>query len=212
MVGLNLPASVLASLPPSPYPQTLLPLLLALSASPYTPTPHLQALTKPLCSLCFLLPAPNPATALSFLGDALLIATPADSTRFKLGMLSFAGAHIAYTARFLTSSNAAVDWRVFGAVVAAVGVGHGALEKWGLKEVGEMKGLVRAYAGVIAAMVGVASGTGGGARVLGAWAFLLSDVCVAWDCFGGGGERGRRAVRVGGWWLYFWAQMVLGTA
>jgi uncharacterized membrane protein YhhN len=116
---------------------------------------------------------------LSWFGDAFLIGT--SQHWFLLGLASFLGAHVAYTAAFVT---AGLDrrWLLVAAVpVAAIASGVLLWLEPGLPR--ELAWPVRAYTAVISLMVVAAFGTlGAGATPLiavGACLFFLSDLSVA---------------------------------
>lgn len=161
------------------------------------------------------------------------------STSFKLGIVAFAGAHIAYILAFLRDTDN-VSWSSLAfTFVASMAAG-----KWlgaiypaakpslssnllNLSISGEMRPLVSIYATIISSMLAVAAATTAPAssttwphqRLLGAGMFVLSDLFVAHDAFGKSdlpkgadkaGIRRRSWPKLAlGWGLYFWAQMLL---
>ncbi|KAF4613813.1 hypothetical protein D9613_007708 [Agrocybe pediades] len=181
----------------------------------------------------------------SVVGDILLIPSAEDyfkpssdkatgkegeSPRFKAGTLSFALAHIAYTASFLYDSTSAGAFRKTDFLVALT---SGALLTYWLGIIQKtppkdawfnvpkgMRGLVTTYVSIIMVMVATATATDRGLqRTIGAWTFMISDLFVAADVFGvrkqEDGQRGksrqgwrRRAV---GWVAYFGAQLLLAA-
>lgn len=161
------------------------------------------------------------------------------STSFKLGILAFAGAHIAYILAFLRNADA-VSWP---SLVSTFAVSM-ALAKWlgaiypaprpapwnnilNLSIAGEMRPLVSVYATIISSMLAVAAATTAPAsstawprqRLLGAAMFVISDLFVAKDAFGGSkalsgaekaGIRRRTWPKIAlAWGLYFGGQMIL---
>jgi uncharacterized membrane protein YhhN len=161
------------------------------------------------------------------------------STSFKLGILAFAGAHIAYILAFLQNADK-ISWPSLVSTFAA----SMAAAKWlgaiypaprpspwnnllNLLISGEMRPLVSAYATIISAMLAVSAATIAPApstiwprqRLLGAAMFIVSDLFVAKDAFGNSGVvSGAEKTRIRrrswlklavGWGLYFWGQMVL---
>lgn len=185
----------------------------------------------------------------SLIGDVCLV--PARSTyhksapkgderkptnAFKLGVLSFAGAHVAYMAAFLKHTTS-ISWPIFTSVflgnmlfAKSLGViypapsstrlsGRGGFGNMlNLKVDGEMRPLVAGYAVIISGMLAAAASTEApGAvwplqRIVGAGMFVISDLFVAQDAFGVKDAEGKpqRWYRLAvGWGLYFWGQMVL---
>lgn len=163
---------------------------------------------------------------------------PTTSTSFKLGILAFACAHVAYIIAILQETNELSRVQFLGTFVATIvttkllGVIYPAptTSTWsnilGLTIVGEMRPLVFAYVIVISAMLAVSASTAPPSSstcspyqwVLGAALFVVSDVFVAIDAFGrsdmysgekvGQGKR-RWPRKAVGWALYFWGQMLL---
>ncbi|KAK2731026.1 hypothetical protein FQN55_005263 [Onygenales sp. PD_40] len=153
------------------------------------------------------------------------------SNSFKLGVVSFAAAHVAYILAFLAKNQrpTGFSWSAFGVTMVL----QTALTKWlgvvypddkgrdglssnvldvAMEE--EMKPLVFGYSLIISGMMAVAnatagSGAAGKQRLIGAVMFVISDIFVAKDAFGKQrGNPGLVAPAVG-YGLYFWAQMVL---
>lgn len=161
------------------------------------------------------------------------------SNSFKLGVLAFAGAHVAYIIAFLKHAEL-VSWSpLIGTFVATMALskplgviypGNGP-SPWNnilnLTISGEMRPLVSIYAVIIGSMLAVSAATTSPdsstafprQRLLGAIMFVLSDIFVAKDAFGNWDvpKDGRKA-GMGRHWLpkvavgyglYFWGQMVL---
>lgn len=161
------------------------------------------------------------------------------STSFKLGILAFAGAHIAYILAFLRNADR-ISWPSLVSTFAA----SMAAAKWlgaiypaprpspwnnilNLSISREMRPLVFAYATIISSMLAVSAATTVPAssttwprqRLLGAGMFVISDLFVAKDAFGNSDvPRGAEKARIRrhswpkialGWGLYFWGQMIL---
>ncbi|KFY43619.1 hypothetical protein V494_01891 [Pseudogymnoascus sp. VKM F-4513 (FW-928)] len=160
------------------------------------------------------------------------------STSFKLGILAFAGAHIAYILAFLRNADEVSQSTLVVTFVASMAAGKwlGAIypgqasTQWSnvlnLSIAGEMRPLVSVYATIISSMLAVAAATSAPAsaswprqRLLGAIMFVLSDLFVAADAFGDSGTargvkkatiRRNSVIKIAvGWGLYFWAQMIL---
>ncbi|OBT68297.1 hypothetical protein VE03_02230 [Pseudogymnoascus sp. 23342-1-I1] len=160
------------------------------------------------------------------------------STSFKLGILAFAGAHIAYIFAFLRNADEISKSTLVITFVASMAAGKwlGAIypgptsTQWSnvlnLSITGEMRPLVSVYATIISSMLAVAAATAAPAssnwprqRLLGAIMFVLSDLFVAADAFGDSGVgrgvkkatvRRNSVIKIAvGWGLYFWAQMIL---
>jgi uncharacterized membrane protein YhhN len=187
----------------------------------------------------------------SLLGDLFLVPSPSQyhkpapkgtkrqpTNAFKLGVLAFAGAHVAYIAAFLKHTSS-ISWPTFIGTFAAnmlfaraLGViyppstllGNDCGNYLHLDINGEMRPLVTGYAGIISAMLAAAASTAapGAAwapqRLFGAALFVISDLFVAKDAFGvkGQGAGGVYEAKPHKWWklatgwgLYFWGQMVL---
>jgi uncharacterized membrane protein YhhN len=159
---------------------------------------------------------------------------PEISTSFKLGVLAFAAAHVAYILAFLRDADE-VSWPPLvgtftATLVAAKWLGaiypaHGP-SGWGnildLSISGEMRPLVCIYATIISGMVAVSAATVPASatslpcqRLLGAVMFAISDLFVATDAFGAPlgtkvGVRRRSWPRIAlGYGLYFWGPIVL---
>ena len=140
-------------------------------------------------------------------GDVLLI--PKSDRAFLAGLASFLLGHVAYAVAFAIRGVELV-WTlstllVLGGVAALVG-------RWLLPHVrASMKKPVLAYMTVITAMVALSVGTvahGGNALVfVGAFAFYLSDLCVARERF----VRPGLVNKALGLPLYFGAQLVLAS-
>jgi uncharacterized membrane protein YhhN len=175
-------------------------------------------LWKPLAAACFLWAAlawDAPATpygrwiflglALSACGDVLLI--PRREQTFRLGLVAFLCAHLAYSAAFLTWP---VDPFDLLPALPVTGVGVWLVWRWLAPHLPARERMpVGAYFAVIAAMVVLAQGAGAAGApltaVAGALAFMASDVSVARDRFVAPGF-----VNVAwGLPLYFAAQLVL---
>ncbi|KFY37770.1 hypothetical protein V495_06972 [Pseudogymnoascus sp. VKM F-4514 (FW-929)] len=125
------------------------------------------------------------------------------STSFKLGILAFAGAHIAYIIAFLRNTDEVSQSTLVITFAASMAAGKwlGAIypgptsTSWSnflnLSIAGEMRPLVSVYATIISSMLAVAAATTAPAsfgwprqRLLGAIMFVLSDLFVATDAFG----------------------------
>jgi len=146
--------------------------------------------------------------ALSWLGDLAL--TFRGARAFLLGLSAFALAHVAYAAAFLLRG---VSIPVV--VTAGVMIGIAAMVLWQRFRAGidpSLRGPVAGYIVLIGTMTATAAGTtamAGDARiVVGAVAFLLSDVAVASDRFLPSG----RPARVWGLPLYYLGQVLLALA
>lgn len=160
------------------------------------------------------------------------------STSFKLGILAFAGAHIAYILAFLRNADEVSQPTLVITFMASMAAGKwlGAIypgstsTQWSnllnLSIVGEMRPLVSVYATIISSMLAVAAATAAPAssnwprqRLLGAIMFVLSDLFVAVGAFGDSDTargvkkatvRRNSVIKIAvGWGLYFWAQMIL---
>lgn len=161
------------------------------------------------------------------------------SISFKLGVLAFAGAHVAYIIAFLEHAED-VSWpplistfvatMVLARLLGVIYPGK-APSPWNnmlnLSVSGEMRPLVSIYATIIGLMLAVSAATTSPGsstafprqRLLGAIMFVLSDLFVAKDAFGKWDvpKDGKNAGMGRHWWpkvalgygLYFWGQMVL---
>ena len=179
--------------------------------------------------------------AFNVIGDILLIPSKAEyhhtpgtskkakagsSPRFKAGMCSFALAHFAYIAAF-TSTTSMKTFRladfamtlVFGALLTDwLGLLKKELEYNSWFDVPEsMRGMVMAYVVIIVSMVATATATDSGyQKIVGAWFFMFSDLCVASTTFNvenensqkAGGRPEWKAASVG-WIFYYGAQLVI---
>ncbi|KAF8534122.1 YhhN-like protein [Trichophaea hybrida] len=163
---------------------------------------------------------------------------PTTSTSFKLGILAFACAHVAYIIAILQEINKLSRVKFLGTFVATIvttkllGIIYPALTTatWsnilGLAIVGEMRPMVFAYVIVISAMLAVSASTAPPSSstcslyqwVLGAAMFVVSDVFVAIDAFGRldmysgekvGQGKHRWPRKAVEWALYFWGQILL---
>ncbi|KAF2742673.1 hypothetical protein M011DRAFT_412078 [Sporormia fimetaria CBS 119925] len=185
----------------------------------------------------------------SLIGDICLVPAPSTyhkptpkgvqrepTASFKLGVLAFAGAHVAYIAAFLKHTTS-ISWPIFIGTFAgnmmlakALGVIYPPSVKGNVGNLmnldirGEMRPLVTGYAGIISGMLAAAASTVAPAatwpwqRIVGAAMFVLSDMFVAKDAFGAKetdaqgvytGRPNRWYKLAAGWGLYFWGQMVL---
>lgn len=142
---------------------------------------------------------------LSVVGDVCLISARAHI--FKLGILAFLLAHIAYMGLFL-GLGVAWGWTAMGGV--AVGLLALAVGRFLRPFVRQMKAAVYAYIVVISVMVALAIGMGGASDALvhsglmvSALAFFLSDLCVARERF----VYSDRINKLIGLPLYFGAQL-----
>lgn len=161
------------------------------------------------------------------------------SNLFKLGVLAFAGAHVAYVIAFVKHAED-VSWSsLAGTFVATMALsrflgviypGDGP-SLWNnilnLTISGEMRPLVSIYAVIIGSMLAVSAATISPSsstafprqRLFGAILFVVSDIFVAKDAFGKWDmpKNGKTAGIGRHWWpkvavgygLYFWGQMVL---
>lgn len=179
---------------------------------------------------------------LSFIGDICLVPAPSTyhpaplteksavpaklevSASFKLGILAFASAHIAYIAAFLTHTND-INWTVavttFAATIGlskALGVvyppkfNYKGLNLLNLNIENEMRPLVTGYAVIISSMLAAAAATSQPQsilvpameaswpwqRLLGAGMFVISDLFVAKDAFGA--DKKERFGKPHSWW------------
>jgi uncharacterized membrane protein YhhN len=163
---------------------------------------------------------------------------PDISISFKLGVLAFAGAHVAYIIAFLKHAEN-ISWSLLiGTFVATMalarllgviypGKGYSSSNNiLNLTISGEMRPLVFIYATIISSMLAVSAATTSPEissefprqRLLGAILFVISDLFVAKDAFGdwevpkgskaGAGRYAWPKVAMG-YGLYFWGQMVL---
>ncbi|KAF9036155.1 YhhN-like protein-domain-containing protein [Panaeolus papilionaceus] len=185
--------------------------------------------------------------AFGVVGDVLLIPSKANyfktnksrasekpegqTARFKAGVFFFALAHIAYIVAFISKLPAGGFRWVDGGLALAFG---GILTTWlGVLNTKptpgarflvpeDMFGLVTAYIVIIMSMVASATATDEGwQRIIGAWAFMISDIFVAADTFApkkkeekkteNNNKKGREGwkARSVGWTAYFGAQLVL---
>ena len=161
------------------------------------------------------------------------------STFFKLGVLAFAGAHIAYIIAFLKHAENVSRTPLISTFVATMvaarflgviypGRGPSSSNNFlNLSITGEMRPLVSIYATIIGSMLAVSAATVSPdssaafprQRLLGAVMFVISDLFVAKDAFGNWDVPndakkpgiGRHSLpKVAlGYGLYFWGQMVL---
>jgi uncharacterized membrane protein YhhN len=121
---------------------------------------------------------------LCWIGDALLL--PAgESAWFKLGILAFLLAHLAYA---LACAQLFLDPILFAATVPLIGFAAWRALRWLLPHLrSDFRRPVVAYVAVISLMVAVAlvaSGSGGPSMLaIGAFGFALSDLSVARDRF-----------------------------
>lgn len=144
------------------------------------------------------------ALCLSWLGDVLLI--PRDDKIFRLGILSFLAAHLAYGVAFVARGIHPPHALISLALVAAPGfflgryfVGHAPAK---------LKPAVIAYVGVLSAMLALSFATRGDVRIpIAAFAFYCSDLSVALNRF----VRPSAFHRAWGAPLYFAAQLVFAA-
>ncbi len=120
---------------------------------------------------------------LSLVGDVLLMFR--GSAQFRIGLVSFLLAHVAYAVAFL-DAGISVPWWLGAGVVALLAAL--VVTRWLLPHVeGDMRTPVLAYVVVISVMVSLAVGASGAGRTLlvaaGAGLFYLSDLFVARDRF-----------------------------
>lgn len=143
---------------------------------------------------------------LAALGDVLLI--PKSKRTFLGGLVAFLLGHAAYAVAFVVHG-ADAAWTL-GATAFMVLASVPVL-RWLWPHVeGPMRGPVAAYVLVITTMVALAAGAaghGGWPLLLGAFAFYLSDLCVARDRF----VDKSFTNKAWGLPLYFFAQMVLAS-
>lgn len=123
------------------------------------------------------------ALILSFIGDALLI--PQSRGAFRVGLLAFLFAHVAFAAAFVVRDVVAGPTIVALAILAAVGV---VVYRWLLPHLSQaMRIAVPAYIVSIVVMAALAIGTAlhfsGLIIAVGAIAFAVSDLAVARDRF-----------------------------
>ena len=115
------------------------------------------------------------------LGDTALLGR--SDRAFATGLGSFLAGHLSYGVALVRSGGwAGVRARPSAALPAAGLVGAVATAL--APRAGAMRWPVVGYAGVIAAMATLATGTGRPATAAGAWLFCLSDLLLAWQRFG----------------------------
>ncbi|KAK2740628.1 hypothetical protein FQN57_005997 [Myotisia sp. PD_48] len=157
------------------------------------------------------------------------------STSFKLGVVAFAAAHIAYISAFLEDAQEGISWvafiYTFVATLAAsrwLGViypNNTPTVSWKSGNVlrlsipRDMKLLVTLYAAVIGSMFAIAVSTLSSRvrtpmqhpyqRILGATMFVISDIFVARGAFGPKPAKPFWPTTALGLGLYFWGQMIL---
>ncbi len=147
------------------------------------------------------------ALALSWIGDLLL--TYRSRSAFLAGLVAFLLGHVAFVAAFWSLGIGVVYAVVAAVVVAVIAI---VVLRWLAPHVGDMKGPVVAYVGVISVMVMFAFGAfGNGASVLvpvGAMLFFVSDLFVARNQF----VAPDVANRIWGLPLYYLAQILLALS
>ena len=141
----------------------------------------------------------------SAVGDFALLGR--SERRFLLGLGAFLWAHFAYGGAFWLLGVDLMSTAMTGVVAALVG---GLAWRWLAPHVGSMRLPVLGYMVAICAMVALAGGalgaqpdTGRGILFGSAWAFLISDLCVARDQFVAPGPKNRTV----GLPLYFLSQL-----
>ncbi len=144
------------------------------------------------------------ALCLSWLGDVLLI--PRDDKIFRLGILSFLAAHVAYGIAFVVRG---VDVQRAVIALAAVAVPGFFLGRYFVGHApAKLKPAVMAYVGVLSAMLALSFATRGDVRIpIAAFAFYCSDLSVALNRF----VRPSAFHRAWGAPLYFAAQLVFAA-
>lgn len=144
---------------------------------------------------------------LSLVGDVLLV--PKSRTIFRIGIISFLLAHVAYCAAFISMKG---HWMVtVGAVPVMIAVGV-LVGRWLLPSVeAKMKKPVIAYIATICTMVSLSAGmaiTGNWHFTVAAVIFMISDIFVARDRF----VESTFQNRLWGLPLYYGAQLLLATS
>ena len=145
------------------------------------------------------------ALALSMVGDlALLSSKPGP---FRLGVLAFLAAHLAYIALFFQFGVAPIGVLIGGVCVV---VTSGTVIGWLKRSAGGLEASIWAYVGVISLMVALAAGTlwlkpglGGMGLCISAVVFYASDLAVARERF----VQSSLLNRVVGLPLYFGARL-----
>ncbi|MDK9695078.1 MAG: lysoplasmalogenase [Siculibacillus sp.] len=168
-----------------------------------------------LALLAFVSEAPWPlvvALVLSSAGDFFLAHD--GEKPFLAGLASFLLAHVVYVVLFRQvgapfATIGAEPWRLAGAV-AMVGLCLGLLG-WLWGHLGPMRGAVVAYTTAIVAMVVSALALSGRpTAILGAFAFAISDSCLAAITFRlKEGRLARLWLPLAVWWLYWGAQVAI---
>ena len=155
------------------------------------------------------------ALALSSLGDWFLAGE--GEPRFLAGLVSFLIAHLALIALFWSFGMAPAEamripWRL-AAALAGVGLGL-AMLAWLWPSLGAMRAPVAVYTAAIVAMVVSALLLGAqGLAIPGAFAFAVSDSCLAAGKFRlRGGWLAERALPAAVWHLYWAAQAMIFAA
>lgn len=179
--------------------------------------PRFEWIAKPIASTTFVAAAflhgvPQGAYAgwilaaliLSWLGDVLLI--PRNDRIFRLGILSFLTAHVAYGAAFAARGLSA---GTAAGVLFALAVPGILLGRFFVRHAPEkLRGAVVAYIAVLSTMLALAAGTRGDLRIpIAALMFYLSDISVALHRF----VRPSQFHRAWGLPLYFAAQLVFAA-
>lgn len=158
-------------------------------------------MTKPsalvlVIALAWLLAADSgrPATAVlialvaSLAGDILLLDPPTGDLperRFAAGLAAFFVGHLAYLAAVLAAPHAGAPFGPIAAATAALAA-FGAWTRWGrpiVRGAGALKGAVLAYELVLLTFWVASWAKGPAALVVGASAFVLSDLLLGWGRF-----------------------------